>query len=179
MTQYLKLLGKIVRELQAGRKVAMSAVVKTSGSAPQSAGAMLVRTEAGELIGTIGGGRVEADVLQRAAALIEQGGSELLVFHLDQTPESEEHVLCGGKMWIAIAVLSPQSDLPRYEPLLALLQTGQSARIPLRIRQDSQLQEYGILAEVEPHLLIAGGGTCWHSPCPTRCRTRIFGHGDR
>src|SRR5262249_12632784 len=80
-------------------------VVETRGSTPQKAGAaMLVFPDGGQR-GTLGGGCVEAEVKQRALAVLAAGAGqpEVLTFNLDDNYGWDDGLICGGRMTILAA----------------------------------------------------------------------------
>ncbi len=86
----------------AGRAVALATVVDTRGSVPRHPGSrMLVDPEAG-LVGTIGGGCGEADVIAAAAEAMRTGRPRLLRVELTDAPESWSAAVCGGVMEIFV-----------------------------------------------------------------------------
>jgi xanthine dehydrogenase accessory factor len=62
-----------IAELKKGSAVALAVVLKSSGSTPREAGAtMLVKSDGG-IVGTVGGGVMEAHILRMAARAIKDG----------------------------------------------------------------------------------------------------------
>lgn len=86
--------------LAAGTPAALATVVQVRGTAPRGPGArMLVRAD-GSTVGTVGGGRNEAEVVRRARQCIEQGYP--LLYRSDYQGEPE--AMCGGsaEVWIEV-----------------------------------------------------------------------------
>jgi xanthine dehydrogenase accessory factor len=103
------LLAELTAVLDQGRDCVYCAVVETRGSTPQKAGAsMLVFPDGGQR-GTLGGGCVEAEVRQRALAVLGRGGgrAELLTFNLDENYGWDDGLICGGRMTILADPLRP------------------------------------------------------------------------
>ena len=92
MTEIYQEIARITAE---GEEAALATVVSTSGSTPREAGAkMLVRAD-GSIVGTIGGGSLEAKVIEQALRVIKQGQPQR--FHFDLTAEEGElGMICGG-----------------------------------------------------------------------------------
>ena len=90
----------VVREIDAGRRVALGVVVTTRGSTPQVPGAMICVDEAAQITGTIGGGCVEAEVRRRAHELLSSGGLPdqvpMATGTLSSAPPPIEHAGAGG-----------------------------------------------------------------------------------
>jgi xanthine dehydrogenase accessory factor len=77
---------------------ALATVISTSGSSPRHAAAKMIVTAAGEQIGTVGGGRIELEVVERARAVAAGGPPERVEKHLGH----DLAMCCGGKMavWV-------------------------------------------------------------------------------
>ena len=90
-----------------GRRFVLATVVATSGFTPQKGGAHLLLGEGGETWGTIGGGAIEQEVLERARALLIRGGAERLDRHLTQ----ELGMCCGGAMSVFLEVVERRPRL--------------------------------------------------------------------
>jgi len=79
----LDLLNQIVSRSDRGEPLAVCTLVRTRGSTPQKAGAMMLVLADGRTLGTIGGGCVEAEVRTRALRLLFGPSDRLLSFKLD------------------------------------------------------------------------------------------------
>ena len=90
-----------------GRRVAVATIIAASGSTPQRTGAKLLVFEDGDMLGTVGGGCVEADVWAAAREAINAGAPRLCRFTLRDDPDAspeEEGMVCGGEMDVFIEV---------------------------------------------------------------------------
>jgi len=91
---------EIVRLTAEGKEAAVVTIVSTSGSAPREEGAkMLVKADGG-ILGTIGGGSLEAQVCQKAIEVIRQGKPQRLHFRLKEG--EEPGMICGGDLDVFI-----------------------------------------------------------------------------
>jgi len=83
-------------------KAALVTVVGTEGSTPQKAGARMLVYADGRIVGTIGGGCLEAEMISRARLAIE--GRKVKLTSYDLTPEQagEDGLVCGGRMQVFI-----------------------------------------------------------------------------
>jgi xanthine dehydrogenase accessory factor len=99
------------KRLDAGaRAAAMATVVKTSGSTPQQVGAKLVVFDDGSVIGTVGGGCVEADIYAEAREVLRTGIDDIYQFNLADEYEDAEGMVCGGQMHVLIERWSYDDD---------------------------------------------------------------------
>ena len=86
--------------MAAGETAALSTIVASKGSLPMSKKAkMLVRTD-GEIIGTVGGGCLEADVWAEARQVMETGEPTLQRFVLTEEHAGDDGLNCGGNVEI-------------------------------------------------------------------------------
>lgn len=87
-------------------KAALATVIETGGSTPAKVGAkMLVLKEGGVrggVMGSVGGGCLEAEVYQLAQRVIKEGKPEILQFTLTEELLEKEGHMCGGKLRIFI-----------------------------------------------------------------------------
>ncbi len=91
----------------AGRRVALATVVETRGSVPRRAGSkMVVDPEAG-LVGTIGGGCGEGDVLEAAMEVLTNGRPRTVLVRLTDPEESWSPAVCGGIMHVYVEPVQP------------------------------------------------------------------------
>lgn len=148
---------EISRANAAQQKLAVAAIVTTSGSTPQRTGAKLLVYEDGRMLGTVGGGCVEADVWAEAREALEEGAPRLCQFMLRDNPDvppDEEGMVCGGDMEVFIEVWQrPFQPLLTAERTVELLTEARAAGRSLAL---VSLLTSGVSA---PHLAIADTGT--------------------
>lgn len=87
---------EIARMYRGGAAGAVATVVAVGGSTPRGAGAKMVVYPDGRTLGTIGGGAIEAEVIEKARRLVDGGGALLLSFDLGD----DVGMACGGTMSI-------------------------------------------------------------------------------
>jgi xanthine dehydrogenase accessory factor len=98
---------EISRAQSEKRKLAVATIVTTSGSTPQRTGAKLLVFEDGGMMGTVGGGCVEADVWAEAREALAENKPRLCKFSLRDNPDvppDEEGMICGGDMEVFIEI---------------------------------------------------------------------------
>ena len=81
-----------------GRSVALATVIRTRGSVPRHAGSKMLIDPANGLVGTIGGGCGEGDVIEAAAQVLATGTPRLLRIELLDAVDSWSPAVCGGVM---------------------------------------------------------------------------------
>jgi xanthine dehydrogenase accessory factor len=87
---------------QTGEKAALVTVTSTEGSTPQKAGAKMVVYADGRIVGTIGGGCVEAEMTWRARQAIEERRAQVASYELTADQAGEDGLICGGRMEVFI-----------------------------------------------------------------------------
>ncbi len=98
-----ELLKALSDRLAAGQAAALATVTGSTGSAPRELGAKMLVFPDGTIMGTIGGGRLEAQVIEDAVRALKDGTS------LSKSYELEPKALgmyCGGKVEVFIDVLA-------------------------------------------------------------------------
>ncbi len=101
----------IVQWRRAGRRGALATIVNVRGSVPSFESAKMLVGEDGTLVGTIGGGCVEAEVYEAAREVIEQEKPRTLQFNLNQNPRFDTGLICGGSLEIFIEPVAPRALL--------------------------------------------------------------------
>jgi xanthine dehydrogenase accessory factor len=97
----LELLEEMVRLARSNTPCALAIVTESRGSAPRKSGAKMIVKGDGSTLGTIGGGKVEMEVIDAALAAIARGAPATLSLALT---EEYGHV-CGGSLVIYIEPL--------------------------------------------------------------------------
>jgi xanthine dehydrogenase accessory factor len=85
-----------------GERAALVTVVATEGSTPQKAGARMLVHADGRIVGTIGGGCLEAEMAWRAREAIGGGRPRLVSYDLTPDQAGEDGLVCGGRMQVFI-----------------------------------------------------------------------------
>ncbi len=99
---------EIVRLRRAGQKCAVATIVQVNGSIPSYESAKLLVREDGSMMGTVGGGCVEAEVWTAAREVIESEKPKHLNFSLGQDAAYDNGLICGGQLNIFVEPVIPQ-----------------------------------------------------------------------
>src|SRR5512143_255779 len=102
---------EIARMRHEGRPCSLATIVNVRGSIPSSAAAKMLVRDDGSIVGTIGGGCVEADVWQAAREVMEQEKPRSLSFDLNNNPSYDTGLVCGGTLEIVIDPILPPAEL--------------------------------------------------------------------
>jgi xanthine dehydrogenase accessory factor len=94
---------QLIELAAAGKRVALATVVSTRGSVPRHAGSkMIIDPLHNQLIGTIGGGCGEADVIAAAREVVVTGKSAMVRVELLDSVDSFSPAVCGGVMHVFV-----------------------------------------------------------------------------
>ena len=104
-----------------GEPAALVTVVGTEGSTPQKAGAKMLVHADGRIVGTIGGGCLEAEMTWRARDAIESRKVRLVSYDLTPEQAGEDGLVCGGRMQVFIEPIEST-------PILCLFGAGHVAQ---------------------------------------------------
>lgn len=99
---------ELVRLRRLGQKCALATIVQVNGSIPSYESAKLLVREDGSLVGTIGGGCVEAEVWNAAREAMESGQPRHLTFSLGQDAAYDNGLICGGQLNVFVEPIIPQ-----------------------------------------------------------------------
>jgi xanthine dehydrogenase accessory factor len=102
---------EIVALRQQGRRGAIATIVNVRGSVPSFETAKMLVRDDGSIVGTIGGGCVEAEVWQAAREVMQNERPRTLTFNLNQDPKYDTGLVCGGTLDIFIEPVLPPATL--------------------------------------------------------------------
>ena len=97
----------VIDAAAARRDVALATVLRTRGSVPRHAGSRMIVDPATGLVGTIGGGCGEADVIAAARDVIASGTPRVVRVELTDAIDSWSPAVCGGVMEILVERVDP------------------------------------------------------------------------
>jgi xanthine dehydrogenase accessory factor len=99
---------EVVRVRRAGRKAALATIVHSDGSIPSYESSRLLIRDDGSIVGTVGGGCVEAEVWAAAQEVMREERPRKLTFHLNNEAGYEHGLICGGTLEIFLEPILPQ-----------------------------------------------------------------------
>lgn len=100
-------LDEVLKLEEEGTEAVLCTIVRRRGSAPREVGTkMIVRTD-GQMIGTIGGGCMEAAVRTRALHMLRSGETQPQICNVNMTASDaeDEGMVCGGNIDVWLEVL--------------------------------------------------------------------------
>ena len=123
------LIREMVLLLSQGESLVLATLFTRSGSAPQTAGArMLIRGD-GTILGTIGGGALEAQVQDMAVEAFKDRGVVLQEFVLTGEDASGMNMICGGRVEVLVEFIdaTEEQTLEIYREVLATMEAHRRA----------------------------------------------------
>jgi xanthine dehydrogenase accessory factor len=118
----LEVLRKSARWLADGRRVLLVTVVRTWGSSPRPPGAMLAVRDDGQVVGSVSGGCIEDDIVERSrreGAYVARPQSA--TYGVSAEDARKFGLPCGGTIQL---VLEPATAQSRIAELLAMIEQG-------------------------------------------------------
>jgi xanthine dehydrogenase accessory factor len=104
----MELYEELLRLKKEGRSSVLATIVQCFGSAPQKTGSKMLVRDDGTIVGTLGGGCLEAEVIQAALMAIRDEQAVTLPFELT---EKKGGLVCGGRISIFIEPVIPDPTL--------------------------------------------------------------------
>jgi xanthine dehydrogenase accessory factor len=96
-----------LQAMRSGEAASLVTLVATEGATPRKAGARMLVRGNGALVGSVGGGALEAQLLARARASLETGQTEMARVELNAASTGENGLVCGGTVTAFIEPLEP------------------------------------------------------------------------
>src|SRR4051812_18904952 len=97
---------------KSGRRVALGTIVKTWGSAPRPVGAMVAIRDDGQVVGSVSGGCVEDDLIDKVKSrAVAAKKPELVVYGITNEEATRWGLPCGGTLELVLEPVSGDSAL--------------------------------------------------------------------
>src|SRR4051812_30518478 len=145
-----------------GRKLALGTIVKTWGSAPRPVGAMVAIRDDGQIVGSVSGGCVEDDLVDKVKERLAAAKKpELLTYGVTNEEATRWGLPCGGTLQLVVEPLSDKSGLGEL-----LERIGQQQLVKRRVEMDSGLAtlepgRWQDVLEFDGRVLAAVHGPRW------------------
>src|SRR5215470_328458 len=102
---------QIVQLRREGRRGAVATITNVRGSIPSFQSAKMLVRDDGSIVGTVGGGCVEAEVWQAAREVMEKERPTTLTFNLNHDPKYDTGLVCGGTLEVYVEPVLPTALL--------------------------------------------------------------------
>jgi xanthine dehydrogenase accessory factor len=136
---------KIVEDLRRKEPIVLATIVSSSGSSPLPSGSMMVvRSKGEEIVGSVGGGLLEALVIEETKKYFTENGKPRIgTFDLNDDV-SNEGMICGGSVDVLLEPLS-EKDLSVVRDVMELRANGSDC-VLVRLQKESGEIEKSVLS---------------------------------
>jgi xanthine dehydrogenase accessory factor len=122
------ILAQLVAALEHGETLVQATILTHEGSTPRSAGSRMLLAADGPglriVVGSVGGGLVEAQVMAAGALVLADGQRRVVTFDLTGELAAGADMICGGRLRVFLERLEP-ADLPLFRELAGALDRGE------------------------------------------------------
>lgn len=138
--------------LESGEDLVLATILQRSGSAPRAVGSRMAVRPDGSILGTIGGGMLEARVMELAREVFKSRSSLVRDFTLTAGDASRMGMICGGQVRVLIHFVdASEDDQRRLYGEIGRIQEGHGrawlvTRLP-RHEGTGELPETGLLGK--------------------------------
>jgi len=139
---------KVSELLKEGRPVVLATITRLSGSGPRGVGANILVVDDGRAIGTIGGGLLEAKVIEKAAGVLETRVPTLMGLSLMGKDVDKTEMLCGGDVEVFLEPIFPENkkQVRLFERAESIIRRSDAGIVATLI--NPELQEEGAAPKV-------------------------------
>ncbi len=118
---------------RSGHRVTLGTIVRTWGSAPRPVGALVVIRDDGQVVGSVSGGCVEDDLIEKVRArTVAKSAPQLVTYGVTNEEATRWGLPCGGTLQV---VLEPVTEASGLGSLLEVISKQQLAK--RRLEMDS------------------------------------------
>lgn len=152
---------KIHEVVKQGQKVALATIVSSKGSLPMSKRAKMLVFQDGSIMGTIGGGILEADVIEEAKHVLLHGTSKIVKVELTSTQIEADGLTCGGTVEIFIEFFPSETDLSVVDEIIQTYSESRTAVVVtlLNTYTSQAADQTEVFAGCCHKVVIGDGGT--------------------
>ena len=138
--------------LEEHRPFALATVTQTWGSAPRAVGSAMAITSDMQVIGSVSGGCIEGEVIEKAVQVLETGLPALLNFGVSDETAWSVGLTCGGKVSVFLEKYIAFSTNPTERQIWKKLKTAISEDKPVILLTRLEAEKHG-------HLLVFPDGS--------------------
>jgi len=104
-------ISKLAEAIEQQQPTVLATVIEIKGASPAKIGAQIVLLADGSTVGTVGGGKLEASILQDTQAALSDGQPRLTHYALAEEGQDAIGTLCGGEVRVFIQPYAPAPQL--------------------------------------------------------------------
>jgi xanthine dehydrogenase accessory factor len=132
---------EVLRLRREGKRAVMATIVHTNGSIPSFESSRMLVREDGSILGTIGGGCVEAEVWAAAKDVLKLEAPRKMTFNLNNEASYDNGLICGGTLEVFVEPILPQPTLYIFgggHVSMALAQAAHTAGFSIGVIDDRE-----------------------------------------
>src|SRR4051794_31254473 len=150
-----------------GEEVALATVVGTRRSAPRPLGSKLVCTASGKLYGSVSGGCVEADVAERAKAVLEGAAPGVVSYGIADDEAWTVGLPCGGEIDVFVEPFTGAPPIERGTSYVVVTgeRAGERWHDETRARTELRGEVFAEAVAPPPRLVAVGAGDIAEALC--------------
>src|SRR5260370_20250409 len=137
----MDLFEEVLRLKREGKRAVMATIVHTNGSIPSFESSRMLVREDGSILGTIGGGCVEAEVWAAAKDVMRGEAPRKMTFNLNNEASYDNGLICGGTLEVFVEPILPQPALYIFgggHVSMALAQAAHTAGFAIGVIDDRE-----------------------------------------
>ncbi len=132
-------LGEIITQATDGRRVALASLVWSTGSIPMSDRAKMLVLEDGQIVGTIGGGCLEAEVYAAGRQVLDTETPSDMRYTMTEKQAGESGLNCGGTVRIYTELITPELAETLYARIADARQQRRGCLLLTRLHSSDRL----------------------------------------
>ncbi|MCE5221359.1 MAG: XdhC family protein [Clostridium sp.] len=130
--------------LKSSESFVLASIFDSQGSAPRTIGARMIIRKDGSILGTVGGGKVEALVIQHGIEIFDTKTTILKEYKLQETENKGIGMVCGGDVSILMEYVDKEKEenIKLYEEVIKCFENGEKAFIIRKFFYDGNSINY-------------------------------------
>lgn len=130
--------------LENGESFVLASIFDSQGSAPRTTGARMIIRKDGSILGTVGGGKVEALVIEHGVEIFNTKKTVLKEYRLQETENKGIGMACGGDVSILMEYVDKENpeNIKLYEEVVKSFEKGEKAFIIRKFFKDGNNINY-------------------------------------
>lgn len=135
-----ELFKRICESLKEGEPLVCATIFGSLGSSPRTSGAKMIIFKDSSIFGTIGGGRLESQVLEKSKEVFSNKKNTTMHFNLNGLKDTD--MICGGEVEVLLEYLDPR-DIDIYKTSLQSIEGNKKAQfITVLNKEDLSITRY-------------------------------------
>jgi xanthine dehydrogenase accessory factor len=129
---------EILKAQKQGDALSLATVVGVKGSTPRAEGSQMLVKKDGTIVGSIGGGCLEATVWEAARSSLKSGLPKIVDYDLTGRTDTPEGLICGGIMKVFVDVIGPKPVFDVFEEIVRTKKEGNVSVLATLVREKGQ-----------------------------------------